>query len=133
MLEAAESVRRCHLGEASLLAYRQDEALEFARTGLTIARERGHRGYEAGALRLLGEIAFHCDPPRIESADDQYRQAMSLATELGMRPLVAHCYLGPGKLSRRTGIFWWRCPRHTDSPGASPSPASTAEPDVSPV
>jgi hypothetical protein len=29
------------------------------------------------------------------------RQA--LATELGMRPLIAHCHLGLGKLYRRTG------------------------------
>src|SRR5215475_13402924 len=28
---------------------------------------------------------------------------MVLATELGMRPLVAHCHLGLGKLYRRTG------------------------------
>jgi hypothetical protein len=28
---------------------------------------------------------------------------MSLAEELGMRPLVAHCHLGLGKLYRRTG------------------------------
>jgi hypothetical protein len=28
---------------------------------------------------------------------------MALATELGMRPLVAHCHLGLGKLYRRTG------------------------------
>ena len=26
-----------------------------------------------------------------------------MATELGMRPLVAHCHLGLGKLYRRTG------------------------------
>jgi len=28
---------------------------------------------------------------------------LALATELGMRPVVAHCYLGLGKVSRRTG------------------------------
>jgi hypothetical protein len=28
---------------------------------------------------------------------------MTLATELGMRPLVAHCHFGLGKLYRRTG------------------------------
>ena len=28
---------------------------------------------------------------------------MTLASELGMRPLAAHCHLGLGKLSRRTG------------------------------
>jgi lipopolysaccharide biosynthesis regulator YciM len=32
-----------------------------------------------------------------------YRAAMTLATELGMRPLVAHCHLGLGNLYRRTG------------------------------
>ena len=31
-----------------------------------------------------------------------YRQALALATELGMRPLVAHCHLGLGKLCGRT-------------------------------
>jgi hypothetical protein len=28
---------------------------------------------------------------------------MALAAELGMRPLVAHCHLGLGRVSRRTG------------------------------
>jgi len=30
-------------------------------------------------------------------------EALALATELGMLPLVAHCHLGLGKLYRRTG------------------------------
>ena len=32
-----------------------------------------------------------------------YRQALALADELGMRPLVVHCHLGLGKLYWRTG------------------------------
>jgi hypothetical protein len=32
-----------------------------------------------------------------------YRQALALAEPLGMRPLLAHCHLGLGKLYRRTG------------------------------
>ena len=28
---------------------------------------------------------------------------MALAEDLGMRPLIAHCHLGLGKLFRRTG------------------------------
>src|SRR5262245_18407262 len=32
-----------------------------------------------------------------------YRSAMTLAHELGMRPLIAHCHRGLGKLYRRTG------------------------------
>jgi len=36
-------------------------------------------------------------------AESSYREALTLAGELGMRPLVAHCHLGLGKLDRRTG------------------------------
>jgi hypothetical protein len=32
-----------------------------------------------------------------------YREALALAEPRGMRPLVAHCHLGLGKLYRRTG------------------------------
>ena len=38
-----------------------------------------------------------------EDAEGYYREALALAGELGMRPLVAHCHLGLGKLYRRTG------------------------------
>ena len=34
---------------------------------------------------------------------DAYRKAFALATELGMRPLVAHCHFGLAKLHGRTG------------------------------
>jgi len=39
----------------------------------------------------------------VEPAEDYYQQALTMASELGMRPLVAHCYLGLGKLYKRTG------------------------------
>jgi hypothetical protein len=68
-----------------------------------VARQRGGRGDEAHALHLVGEIAAHGDPLDAETAEAHHRQALSLATELGMRPLVAHCHLGLGKLYRRTG------------------------------
>ena len=32
-----------------------------------------------------------------------YRRGLALADELSMRPLVAHCHLGLGKLYQRTG------------------------------
>ena len=38
-----------------------------------------------------------------EDALGYYREALALAGELSMRPLVAHCHLGLGKLYRRTG------------------------------
>ena len=37
-----------------------------------------------------------------EEAEGSYREALALAEELGMRPLVAHCHLGLGKLYART-------------------------------
>ena len=92
-----------HLGETYLLASRPEDALTLAERGLSLASERGHRGSEAWARRLLGEIASHADRPDVASAEARYGAAVTLARELGMRPLVAHCHLGLGKLYRRTG------------------------------
>jgi len=90
------------LSEVYLLGQRTDDAAVLAERAFDLSRGRGERGYQAEALRLLGEIASHRDPPD-ETADVYYRQALALADELGMRPLVAHCHLGLGKLYRRTG------------------------------
>jgi class 3 adenylate cyclase/tetratricopeptide (TPR) repeat protein len=92
-----------HLGEACLLADRLDDALASAERALTLARERGQRGYEAWVLHLLGEIVSHRGPQDVEPAEGHYRQATGLAEELGMRPLIARCHLGLGKLARRMG------------------------------
>jgi tetratricopeptide (TPR) repeat protein len=91
-----------HLGHAYVLANRLEDARASAGRALTVARERGGRGDEAHALHLLGEIAAHGDPLGAEDAEGYYREALALASELGMRPLVAHCHLGLGKLYRRT-------------------------------
>ncbi|MEK7880134.1 MAG: adenylate cyclase, partial [candidate division NC10 bacterium] len=101
-LESIQSLIVAQFGEACILADRLEDALALAERALALARERGQRGYEAWALRLLGEIAPRRDPPDVETAEGHYRQAMALAEELGMRPLIAHCHLGLGKLSRRT-------------------------------
>ena len=94
---------RLSLGEAYVHAGRLDQASLAAERTLARARERGHRSSEAYALRLLGEIASHPDSLDAEAAEGHYRQALSLADELEMRPLVAHCHLGLGRLYRRTG------------------------------
>jgi len=91
------------LSEAYLLAGRPDEALPLAQCALEHARQYNERGNQAWALRLLGEIAAHGDPPEGERAEDDYRQALALAEELGMRPLQAHCYLGFGTLYTKIG------------------------------
>ena len=58
---------------------------------------------QARAWRLLGQIAARAEPPEVEQAESHYHQALALATELGMRPLVAHCHLGLGTLYQKVG------------------------------
>jgi class 3 adenylate cyclase/tetratricopeptide (TPR) repeat protein len=98
-----QSLRVGYLGEAYLLAGRMQEAVQLAGRALDLSRAHKERGHEAWALQLLGEIAAHQDPPEIEPAEHHYQQALALAEELGMRPLVAHCYLGLGTLHSRIG------------------------------
>ncbi len=52
-----------YLDEAYVLADRLEDALASAGRALTLAREGGQRGYEASALRLLGEVSARHDPP----------------------------------------------------------------------
>jgi tetratricopeptide (TPR) repeat protein len=91
------------LGEAHLHAGRLEEAQTLASRALEYFRAHQERGREAYALRLLGAIAAHRDPPQVEEAEASYRQALALAEERGMRPLVAHCHLGLGSLYAKTG------------------------------
>jgi predicted ATPase/class 3 adenylate cyclase len=91
------------LGEAYLLAGRIGDAHTIGRQALQLAREKGQRGHEAYALSLLGDIASREPLVDIGAAEASCCQAFTLAEELSMRPLVAHCHLGLGKLYRRAG------------------------------
>jgi tetratricopeptide (TPR) repeat protein len=91
------------LGEAYLLADQVENARACADRAVVVARGRGERGNEAWARRLLGEIASHHARSDVATAAAHYGAAMTLASELEMRPLVAHCQLGLGRLYRRAG------------------------------
>jgi tetratricopeptide (TPR) repeat protein len=91
------------LGEAQMLAGRLEEAHALTDQALTLARAHQERGNEAYALRLLGDIHARRDPLESDAAAAYYRQALTLAEELGMRPLQAHCHLGLGALYVQTG------------------------------
>jgi tetratricopeptide (TPR) repeat protein len=91
------------LGEAYLLADQVEDACACADRAVILAHERGERGHEAWILRLLGEIAVRRNPPESDQAETHYRHALTLAEELGMRPLQAHCHLGLGTLYARIG------------------------------
>ncbi|MGH7389465.1 MAG: ATP-binding protein [Candidatus Rokuibacteriota bacterium] len=89
------------LGRACLLLGRLDEARSLSNRA--IDSSPCHPGYVAHALHLLGDIAAHPDRFDAERGEAHYREALALAEPRGMRPLVAHCHLGLGKLYRHTG------------------------------
>ncbi len=90
------------LGEAHLLDGRLDEARRFGARAVDVSIAHRERGHQAWALRLLGEIAATGSAPDRAAAERHYGQALDLAGELGMRPLIAHCHLGLGKPARET-------------------------------
>ena len=91
------------LAEAVLLAGRTDDAVRLALQALGLARAHDELGHEAWALRLLGQLFSQRDRMRALEAETSYRQALALAHQLGMRPLLAQCELGLGLIYRQTG------------------------------
>jgi class 3 adenylate cyclase/tetratricopeptide (TPR) repeat protein len=89
------------LSEAYHLAGRHSEAIREAQRALDLTRVHKQRGMEADALRVLGEIHATGEPPDVGAAKSHYQAANTIAEELEMRPLQAHCHLGLGRLSRR--------------------------------
>jgi tetratricopeptide (TPR) repeat protein len=89
------------LGRACLLLGRLEEARHLGDRAVQSCRRQP--GFMAHALRLLGDIAGHSDRFDADSGAARYREALALAQLHSMRPLVAHCHLGLGKLDRRIG------------------------------
>jgi tetratricopeptide (TPR) repeat protein len=85
------------LAQGYLRAGRLDAAARTAGEALALARKLGERGWEAWTHWVLGELAVE---RKAGEAAGHYRAALALATELGMRPLQAHCHRG---LARVTG------------------------------
>jgi class 3 adenylate cyclase/tetratricopeptide (TPR) repeat protein len=101
---AAYQTRCClSLAEAQIRGGRLGEAQALAERALALAREHQERGHQAYTLCLLGKIAAHRVRPDYEQGEARYRQALTLAEELGMHPLLAHCHLGLGTLCAKTG------------------------------
>jgi tetratricopeptide (TPR) repeat protein len=97
------ATRIAWLSEVCRLAGCGEEAWQHARQALDLARQRKARGEEAHALHQLGTVHAHANPPDAAQAETHYHQALALAEELGMRPLVAHCHLGLGRLYGQPG------------------------------
>jgi len=91
------------LSKALLLSNRLAEAHTLAERALDLARTHKERGNQASVQGLLGEIHARHDPPQVAQAEARYRQALALAEELGMCPLLAHCHRGLGALYAALG------------------------------
>jgi class 3 adenylate cyclase/tetratricopeptide (TPR) repeat protein len=89
------------LGRACLMLGRLDEARRLG--DCAVGSSPGHHGFAAYARHLLGDIATHPDRFDAERGEAHYRQALAVAEPRGMRPLVAHCHLGLGRLYQSTG------------------------------
>jgi len=90
--------------EGLLLAGDIDRAKEVVEKALDLAARSAERGIEATALSVLGAVALATGAVHgAEQAHRHYESAKAIGKDLGMRPLVAHCHLGLGKLYRRTG------------------------------
>jgi tetratricopeptide (TPR) repeat protein len=100
---AQHASRVVWLSEVCRLAGRGAEAWQHARQALARAQQQQERGDEALALHQLGAVHAHTDPPDAAQAAAHYQQALTLAEELGMRPLQAHCHRGLGTLYARIG------------------------------
>jgi class 3 adenylate cyclase/tetratricopeptide (TPR) repeat protein len=87
--------------EVCLVAGQVTEAREQAEQVVALARAREQPGWEAWGLKLLGDVHAH-ELVNAKQAADAYQQALALATELGLRPLIAHCHFGLGKLHAKT-------------------------------
>jgi len=98
-----EALFMTYLSEALLMAQRMDEAAAVAGRGLMLSLERGERGTEARARYVLGEIAAKDIGGDGSAAQQHLHEALALAEELGMRPLVAQCHLALATLSRQRG------------------------------
>ena len=89
------------LGRAHLLLGRLDDARRLSE--LAVECSSHQPAYAAYGHHLLGDIATHPDHFDAEFGEAQYRKSLSFAEKRGMRPLVAHCHFGLGKLYRQMG------------------------------
>jgi tetratricopeptide (TPR) repeat protein len=91
------------LSESYLAVGRPAAAIPLAHEALVMAQDRRERGFQGYALRVLGALAAQGTAPDVALAAGYYQQAIVLAQELGMRPLLAHSHLGVGILYSHLG------------------------------
>jgi class 3 adenylate cyclase/tetratricopeptide (TPR) repeat protein len=88
------------LSEAALLAGDLGRALTTVTQALQQIRSHEERGAEAYACWLLANIHSTYDSD-IETTAEMFETAIAIATELHLKPLLAHCHLGIAALYLR--------------------------------
>jgi hypothetical protein len=93
------------LAEAYMANGQPAQAGALARRALDLAVSHGERGHQGWALRLQAEFAAGMTSPDLDTAKTLYQQALTLARELEMRPLQAHCHLASASSTgERAGV-----------------------------
>jgi tetratricopeptide (TPR) repeat protein len=92
------AIRLVLLGESYVSLGNLAAAMPLGHEALAMAQERQERGFQGYALRLLEAITAQGTAPDVAAAAGYYQQAIGLAQELGMRPLLAYSYFGLGTL-----------------------------------
>jgi hypothetical protein len=82
-----------------MIAGRLEAAEAFAGRGLELSSESKDQGSQAWLLCILGNLASRRCPLNAELVRANCATALSLAQELGMRPLQAHCHLALGDVA----------------------------------
>ena len=78
-------------------------AADLATKALEQSRDSGRGVIAAQCLKILGDVHRHADAFDPQASALHYEQAAELTRSLGMRPLLAHCHLGRGRLFMTMG------------------------------
>jgi tetratricopeptide (TPR) repeat protein len=101
---AQRGVVLAHLGYASLLVGRINEARRFGSCALEFAARYATPGAEAMVRRLLGEVAlYEATSSADDAAEGQLQRALAVAAALALRPLAAHCRVGLARVYQHRG------------------------------
>jgi len=98
-----QSMSLVYLSEVHLRSREFDKAAATAERAAQMSLEYRQDAYHAWALWMQGEVSAYCTPPNTEAAETRYRESIRSATELGMRPLIAHSYASLARLYRGSG------------------------------
>ncbi len=95
------------LAEICALAGRRAEATAHLERGLAMSRAHKQRWLEAEGLRILGQLHATGKPlgetMDVAAARAAFEEAIAIAREMGLRPLLGRCQLALGRALNRAG------------------------------